>query len=64
MMDDGSPRSDTSESGDLPAGWQYGGQTGEGKHYYNDPSGAVTWSTPYSLPDGWEQKVDPSSGFC
>lgn len=65
MMDDGSPRSDGgAEGGGLPEGWMYGGVTGEGKHYYNAPGGAVTWSAPVNLPDGWEQKVDPSSGFC
>jgi hypothetical protein len=72
MMDDGlSAEADggggaaaaTAPEGGLPEGWTYGGVSDEGNHYYHC-SGGTTWSTPVVLPEGWEQKLDASSGYC
>ena len=56
----GSPR----PAGELPEGWRVGGQTEEGAPFFYHPDGSTTWDPPVWLPEGWEQKVDTSSGRC
>ena len=56
----GSPR----PAGELPEGGRVGGQTEEGAPFFYHPDGSPTWNPPVWLPEGWEQKVDTSSGRC